>query len=126
MYEATDILLRRRPLQSDVPAIIWQIGPLETALHSQQVSRPERFSRFVSHLLRYYPTGHEVVAIYCLPHTIMPPQILRFALEDMGRYAEEIHSGFTLYVPPAVGRPVQDFELAEKIYSVEHLRSLTR
>src|ERR1019366_222706 len=25
MYEATDLLLRRRPLQSEVPAIIWQI-----------------------------------------------------------------------------------------------------
>ena len=42
MYEATDVLLRRRPLQSDVPAILWQIGPLETCLHSQAVSLPAR------------------------------------------------------------------------------------
>src|SRR5580692_5007065 len=50
MYEATDLLLRRRPLQPDVPAIIWQIGPIETCLHSMRVSRPERFTRFISHL----------------------------------------------------------------------------
>ena len=65
MYEATDLLLRRRPLQPDVPAIIWQIGPLETALHSDRVSKPERFTRFVGHLRQFYPARHEVVAIYC-------------------------------------------------------------
>jgi hypothetical protein len=126
MYEATDLLLRRRPLHNDVPAIIWQIGSLETGLHNQRVSRPERFARFVAHLRQYYPPRHQVVAIYSSPHPLLPPAILRFALEDMGRYAEEIHAGFTLYVPPAVGRPVQDWDLAAKLYSVDHLRNLTR
>jgi hypothetical protein len=126
MYEATDLLLRRRPLHNDVPAIIWQIGTLETGLHSQRVSRPERFARFIAHLQQFYPPQHQVVAIYSSPHPLLPPAILRFALEDMGRYAEEIHAGFTLYVPPAGGRPVQDWDLAAKLYSVEHLRNLTR
>ncbi|HMD98387.1 MAG TPA: SAM-dependent methyltransferase [Terriglobia bacterium] len=126
MYEATDLLLRRRPLQSDVAAVIWQIGPLETGLHSQRISRPERFSRFIAHLRQFYPARHQVVAIYCSPHPLMPPVMLRFALEDMGQQAEEIHSGFTLYVPPAVGRPVQDCDLLAKLYSLDHLRSITR
>jgi len=126
MYEATDLLLRRRPLQNDVPAIIWQIGPLETGLHSQRVSRPERFARFIQHLRQFYPAQHEVKAIYCSPHPIVPPAILRFALEDMGEYAQEIHAGFTLYVPPAASRPIQDYDLLSKLYSVEHLRSVTR
>src|SRR5271157_4892793 len=90
MYEATDLLLRRRPLHNDVPAIIWQIGPLETALHSQRISRPERFTRFIEHLRRYYPARHTVAAIYCSPHPILPPHILRFAIEDMGDHAAEI------------------------------------
>jgi hypothetical protein len=126
MYEATDLLLRRRPLQNDVPAIIWQIGPLETALHSLRVSRPERFSRFVAHLRQFYPEQHRVIAIYCSPHPLMPPEILPFALTDMGKHAERLHGGFTLYVPPAVGRPVQDADLLAKLYSVDHLRSITR
>ena len=126
MYEATDLLLRRRPLQNDVPAIIWQIGPLETGLHSQRISRPERFARFIAHLRQFYPAQHQVVAIYCSPHPLMPPAILRFALEDMGQHAEQIHAGFTLYVPPAVGRSVQDGDLLAKLYSVDHLRSITR
>jgi hypothetical protein len=126
MYEATDLLLRRRPLQPDVPAIIWQIGPLETCLHSMGVSRPERFSRFLSHLRQFYPPGHEVAAIYCSPHPILPPHILRFAIENMAAHAHEFHAGFTLYVPPAASRPVQDYDLLAKLYSVEHLRTITR
>ena len=126
MYEATDLLLRRRPLQPDVPAIIWQIGPIETALHTMRVSRPERFHRFVVHLRQFYPARHEVAAIYCSPHPLLPSNILRFALEDMPQHAEEIHAGFTLYVPPSGSRPVFDWDLAGKIHSVEHLRRITR
>ena len=125
MYEATDLLLRRRPLQPDVPALIWQIGPLETCLHSMAVSLPERFSRFVAHLRQYYPPRHAVVAIYCSPHPIMPPEILRFALEDMGKHVQKFHAGFTLYVPAARPRPIQDYDLHSKLYSLEHLRSIT-
>ena len=125
MYEATDLLLRRRPLQADVPALIWQIGPLETCLHTERRSRPERFARFATHLRLYYPPRHEVVAIYCSPHPLLPPTVLRFALEDMGRHAARIHSGFSLYVPPVGSRPIEDHELLSKLYSVEHLRSIT-
>ena len=74
----------------------------------------------------FYPARHEVSAIYCSPHPLLPPTILRFALEDMGEHAAEIHTGFTLYVPPSGSRPVHDWELLSKIDSVEHLRSITR
>jgi hypothetical protein len=126
MYEATDLILRRRPLLNDVPAVIWQIGPLETALHSQRVSRPERFARFIAHLRQFYPARHELAAIYCSPHPLMPAATLRFALEDMAGYAEQLHAGFTLYVPPAQGRAVQDYGLLGKLYSVDHLHRITR
>lgn len=125
MYEATDLLLRRRPLDATVPAILWQIGPLETFLHSLRPSRPERFTRFVNHLLLFYPARHEVVAIYSAPHPIMPPAMLHFALEDMGLHAAELHTGFTLYVPPTSARPVQDYDLLAKLSSLDHLRSIT-
>jgi precorrin-3B methylase len=126
MFEATDVLLRRRPLQSDVPALLWQIGPLETALHSEAVSRPERFDRFVAHLLHYYPAGHAVAAVYSAPHPLMQPRILHFALGAMCEYAADLHHGFTLYVPAARPRPVLDHEAAIRLYSAGHLRSVTR
>jgi precorrin-2 methylase len=126
MYEATDLLLRRRPLQADVPLIIWQIGPLETALHSNRVSSPKRFERFIAYLCQFYPARHEVTAVYCSPHPLMPADILKFAIEDMGAHAHRIHAGFSLYVPPAKSRPIQDYDLLGKLYSAEHLDSITR
>ena len=125
MYEATDLLLRRRPLQPDVPALIWQIGPLETCLHSMRVSGAHRFERFVAHLSLFYPPRHEMAAVYSPPHPLLKPRILRFALEDMGSHAAEIHSGFTLYIPPVASRPIQDQDLLQKLSSVEHLRNIT-
>jgi len=125
MYEATDLLLRRRPLQPDVPALIWQIGPIETCLHTMRISNSRRFERFVAHLSLFYPARHEVVAIYSSPHPLLPPKILRFALEDMGRHAAEIHSGFSLYIPPMGSRPIEDHDLLGKLNSVEHLRKIT-
>ena len=126
MYEATDLLLRRRPLQNDVPALLWQIGAIETVLHTQAVSRPERFAGLVAHLRRYYPAGHEVVAVCSASHSLMPPHVLRFAIEDVGEHADSLHHGFTLYIPPARERPVLDHQLAGQLYSREHLSRLTK
>ena len=34
MFEATDMLLRRRPIQNDLPLILWQVGNVESCLHT--------------------------------------------------------------------------------------------
>ncbi len=125
MYEATDLLLRRRPLQADVPALIWQIGPIETCLHTMRVSNAARYQRLITHLSLFYPPRHEVAAVYCSPHALLPPKILRFAIEDMGKHAGEIHHGFSLYIPPAASRPIEDYDLLGKLNSPEHLRNIT-
>ncbi len=80
----------------------------------------------MAHLLRYYPPLHEVVAIYSSPHALLRPTMLRFPIEQMDQYADELHGGFSLYVPPAFGSPIQNWELLSKLYSVEHLRTITR
>lgn len=126
MYEATDLLLRRRPLQPDVPALLWQIGPLETALHSTRASRPERFARLVAHLRRFYPPHHRVTAIYAPPHPLLEPEVLTFQVEEMGDYALRLHAGFTLYVPPARGRLLLDLDLAAEMFDPQHLRTISR
>ncbi len=125
MYEATDLLLRRRPLQADVPALIWQVGSLETRLHTQRRSRPERFTRFQIHLRRFYPAAHPVTAVFATPHPLMQSTIRRFALDEIGSHAHDLHAGFTLYVPPLHARPIEDAELCRLVDSAEHLRRIT-
>lgn len=126
MYEATDVLLRRRPLLADVPALLWQIGSIETALHTDRISSPDRFARLVRHLLRYYPAGHGVAAVYSAPHPLMPAHIIRCAIEALPDHAGEFHHGYTLYLPPAFGRPALDSEAAVRLLSAEHLAKVTR
>lgn len=126
MYEATDLLLRKRPLQPDVPALIWQIGNLESRLHTMRVSRPERFERFVSYMARFYPDEHPVIAIYTSPHPLMPAQVLRFPLRDLPRHAARIHAGFSLYMPAARNRAIQNPGLMAKVDSPERLKEITR
>ena len=124
-YEATDLLLRQRPLLADVPAVIWQVGNLETRLHSERHSRPERFVRFRDHLLRFYPAEHEVTALYASPHPLMRSTVLRFPLGEITQHARELHAGFSLYVPPTHARPVVDWDLALRVDSVAHLQQIT-
>ena len=118
-------LPKGRTLEPDVPALIWQIGCVETRLHTTRVSTPERFERLRSHLLRFYPPGHEVTAAYSTPHPLMPSTIHRFALQDICRHAHLLHAGFTLFVPSVHERPVEDHELLRQMDSVEHLSRIT-
>lgn len=125
MYEATDLMARRRPLMPDVPALIWQIGNLETRLHTMRVSRPERFDRFLAYLLHFYPPEHVVTAVYSSPHPAMKSTIYTFPLNQIGQYAHALHAGFTLFIPAAYERPIQDWDLVHKIDDPQHLRKIT-
>lgn len=126
MYEATDLLLRHRPLQPDVPALLWQIGSLESTLHTQRRSLPARFGRFVDYLGRFYPPTHRVTAIYSSPHPLMEATRIECALGELPDHAGEFHAGFTLYVPATHQRAVRDFDLLDRLEDPGHLDRLTR
>jgi tetrapyrrole methylase family protein/MazG family protein len=125
MYEATDLLLRNRPLQPDVPALIWQIGNLETRLHSARPSRPERFERFVAHLSQFYPADHRVIAIYSTPVPGGTTDRIDCTLNQIPEHAGQIHAGHTLFIPATGQRPIENRRLLDEIDSVSHLHSIT-
>lgn len=125
MYEATDLLLRRHPLLPDVPAIIWQIGAVETRLHTTRRSMPNRFDRFLMHVLQFYPPTHEVTAYFASQHPLMHSQILRFPLGEIYSHAGDLHSGFSLYVPPCRPPRVADADLSARMDRPEHLDDIT-
>lgn len=126
MFEATDLLLRKRALQTDVQTVIWQVGTLETGLYSKKSSSPDRYSRFLSYLLQFFPPLHPCTAIFCSDHPAIPSSILRFPLTKIGNFADKLHGGFTMYLPPVASAPVLDFELLDLLESTEHLSRVTR
>ena len=125
-YEATDMLLRRRPLQPDVPALIWQAGVVESCLHSTRPSRPERFERLRDHLLAFYPAAHPVTAVFASPHPFVPTERWSVPLGQLDAAAPHLHAGFTLYLPPAGERPIADAALLARLEDPEHLARITR
>jgi len=126
MYEATDLLLRRHPLLPEVPALIWQIGVVETRLHTQRRSRASRFDRFKAHVLQFYAPSHPVTAYFASQHPLMRSQKLQFPVGEIGAYAEQLHAGFTLFIPAARVGPIVDQDLLFKIDCAEHLNDITR
>jgi Tetrapyrrole (Corrin/Porphyrin) Methylases len=126
VYEATDLLLRQRPLLPDVPTLIWQAGNAETRLHSQRPSTPRRFARLRDHLLRYYPPGQAVIACFAAPHALLLSTSVAFELHQLCEQAHELHAGVTLYLPPAAMRPIADPELLRQLDDPAHLASITR
>ncbi len=126
MFEATDLLLRKRTLQTDVQTVIWQVGTLETGLYSRRSSSPDRYNRFLSYLMQFFPPLHPCTAIYCSDHPAIPSNILRFPLAKIGDFADQLHGGFTLYLPPVAPAPVLDTELLDLLESSEHLNRVTR
>ncbi len=125
LYEATDVLLRARPLQPDVPLLLWQVGTVESRLHTAHTSRPERFFRLRDHLLRYYPAHHEVLAYFAAPFPLFPPRIDRFPLGSLAEQAPTLHPGVTLLVPAIGQRPVSDLDLLAQVDDPAHLARLT-
>jgi hypothetical protein len=126
MYEATDLLLRKRPLQADVPLVIWQVGNLETRLHTTAVSRPERFTRFVAHLGQFYPASHPVTLFFASPHPLMRSTVRTLPLGALPSAAAALHPGITLVLPPIQERAIADPELARLVDDPAHLARITR
>jgi len=125
IFEATDLLLRRRPLQADVPALIWQVGAVESCLYTARTSRPERFARLRSYLLEYYPPEHRVIAVHAATHPLSATERHEFAVGEIEAQAHLLHAGVTLFVPALGRRPIVDTVLLEKLGSETHLRRIT-
>lgn len=125
MFEATELLPRNRPLFTDVPAVLWQVGALETGLFSTRPSTAERFTRFTMHLLKFYNPDHNVFAVHSSTHPLLRPEIFRFQIDEMESYAPALHAGFTLYIPPVTMRPIADQQLVQDALDPGYLRSVT-
>lgn len=126
MYECTDLLLRRRPLQPDVPLLLWQIGNVETRLHTTRRSLPSRFDRLRALLLETYPADHPVTVYFARPHPLMPSTVRTVRLDALGQDPDLLHAGVTLLLPPVAPRPVHDPELLAQVDDPAHLARLVR
>lgn len=125
MIGATDLLLRDYEIQPNMPAMIWQIGSVETVLYNTADNDPKRFTRIREYLQQYYPDDHIVYLLQTATYPITESKQIEFTLEEFEQMHDRINDIQTLYVPPAEKPEVVNQELYEKLESADHLETIT-
>ena len=112
LYEATDLLVRRRPLQPDVSAVITQAPMVANAYNRPADRRLDHLQLLQHYLEETYPTTHEIVVVTSAPHPLLEPEMNVVPLGSLAAALLAATQLCTLYIPPVSHRPVADEALA--------------
>lgn len=124
-FEATDLLLRRRQVSPDTLTLLWQVGNLETRLHSGRPSRPRRLQGLTDWLLTFFPEDHPVTGVVLGTHPVLPSSRWTVPLGELPSHAARIHAATTLVIPPIGRRALVDVWLAAVVDDPNHLVAIT-
>lgn len=115
LYEATDLVVRARPVLPDVNCVIAQ-GPITLdAYNRADTPSAESLNLLQEHLLEFYPAEHEAVLVVSGTHPLL--QDLKQAV-PIGRLAEALRVSptvTTIFIPPVTHRPVASEALAARM-----------
>jgi len=115
IYEATDLLLRGRALQPDVPALVAQVGNLGRGTYTLRHVDEGLLARLVALLVQSHGAAHEVAVCFASPHPLVRGTQVWVTLEALPTRRDLLHPGVTLFVPAAVGRPIVAPDIAEAV-----------
>lgn len=111
MYDATDLLVKQRPLQPDVACVLWQCTWIAEPLYRRGRVTASAFMDLQDYLLRYYPPQHQAQAVFSRPHPALDTKIEH---HPIGNLAEGLATGSqsgTLFIPPLQTRPTANTDL---------------
>jgi precorrin-6B methylase 1 len=98
-YEASQLMLYQRRLDSSAYLVVWQIGVAGDRSLSRFATGPEYRNLLLEVLLRDYPSGHEVILYEAATLPTQPARIERMQLAEFPAATFDLHA--TLVVPPA-------------------------
>jgi uncharacterized protein YabN with tetrapyrrole methylase and pyrophosphatase domain len=119
MYEATDVLLRRRPIQPDVACVIWQPTVVGDPTYHPQPYTAEQYEPLQNYLLGFYPAEHEAVLVTTKTFPLTRSVVQRLPLGELAAELEAAPPVATLYIPPLGERPVEDAALLKVMLADE-------
>jgi len=117
LYEATDLLVRRRPLQSDVACVITQASVVANPTEGRAADSATMLARLQDYLLGFYPPDHTVVLVTSRIHPLLDPLLYRTRLRTLASALASASYSGTLYIPPVQRRDIADKELADRMRS---------
>jgi uncharacterized protein YabN with tetrapyrrole methylase and pyrophosphatase domain len=115
MYDATDTLLRRRPIQNDVPCVLWQASSVSDTTHQIDRRSAEQFLPLQDHLLKFYPPEHPITLVVSKTFPLLQSIVETCRLETLAMDLERGPQAGTLYIPPVHHREFEDLQLLEKL-----------
>lgn len=113
MYEATDLVMRRRPIQVDVTCIIWQPTIFADPTYPIGPHTASQFKPLQDYLLRFYPADHEATLVMTKTFPLARSVVQHVRLGNLASELESAPPVGTLYIPALNERPVEDTELLE-------------
>jgi uncharacterized protein YabN with tetrapyrrole methylase and pyrophosphatase domain len=119
MYEATDLLLRRRPLQPDVACIVWQPTVVGDPTYHPEPHATQQFEPLQEYLLGFYPADHEAMLVTTKTFPLTRSVVQRLPLGSLAAELGAAPPVATLYIPPVGDRPVEDAALLEVMLAGE-------
>ena len=115
IYEATDLLLRRRPLQNDVPCVLWQADAFGDPTHTTDRRAAEQFQRLQDYLLEFYRPEHPITLVVSKTFPLLQSLVETYRLGALAAELERGPQAGTLYIPPLGRRSIEDHQLFEKL-----------
>jgi uncharacterized protein YabN with tetrapyrrole methylase and pyrophosphatase domain len=117
MYETTDMLLRCRPLQTDVPCVLWQVNAIAQLTYETDRRTAGHFLPLQEYLLGFYPAEHPVTFVLSKTFPLQESIIKVFRLATLATELARGPQAGNLFIPPVRRRPIANYELLKSLQS---------
>ena len=115
MYEATDLLLRRRPIQNDAACVIWQSTIVADPTYPEAPFDVAHFEPLQDYLMQFYSINHEVSLVVTKTYPLLKSIVRRFPIKRLATELRDSPPLATIFIPPAFNRPIRDEALLKKM-----------
>ncbi|MGA8476949.1 MAG: SAM-dependent methyltransferase [Chthoniobacterales bacterium] len=115
MYETTDLLLRRRPIQNDVPCVLWQVEAIARLTYEPDRRSAGDFLPLQNYLLEFYPPEHSITFVLSKTFPLQESIVETYQLGTLATDLERGPQSGNLYIPPLRRREISDHKLLEKL-----------
>ncbi|MFL6335989.1 MAG: SAM-dependent methyltransferase [Pyrinomonadaceae bacterium] len=115
-FEASEVLLRKRPLDTTVHVVLWQVGLIGEQGYRRKGFINDKFPVLVEYLQEYYGEDYEVTHYVGARHATFEPTIAVYKLSEMldPRVRATFTGISTFYIPPKDAAQT-DLEMAKRL-----------
>jgi len=115
VYDATDLVIRRRPLQNDVSCVIMQAPLVLQPLNAPGVPNLENLRILQNYLLEFYPAHHHAIIAIGRTHPLLFTIKEKVPLGRLAHSLQQAAKSATVYIPPVRRREIAAEDLAKKL-----------